>query len=300
MKFLKLSLISAVMLLSFCASLATADDTPLPSWEDVSDTSFARSDSISPHIKITTGDEPATAWYEYGATSAYGKTSVPITIPEHSSSHYVADLEADYPGGWVAYQLHLETATKSILGPPGGSPTRGPVPVNLIPPSIVGLPYVGRTLVCDPGSWNWGNENVSFRWNGIERSSTPGWNELYGSTIKLNEGDLGRDVSCTATLSISRVGSTQVTTAAVTVRPEPQDPAGTVTVLAQPKDCIIPNLRGATFAAARAKLKAANCGVHVRHEWSTNVKKGRVIRSGRFDHTRATLVVSKGKKPKKR
>lgn len=295
MKFFKLALTSAAMLLALCASLATADEADLPTWEHVSDTGFAGSASVSPRLWIETGDEPATAWYEYGGSSAYGKVTEKTTIPAHTAQYYTASLAADYAGGWVYYKFHLETPTKVDPGYADSSPTRGPPAINLVPPSVEGKPYPGQTLTCNPGVWNLPEgpsyASTGFAWNGFT-------GDVFEQNVVVNADDVGKKVSCTVSRYVSRVGGETVESASVTIVPAPPTPVVTASAA---KSCAAPKLIGLSLKTARARVSAANCFVgSITHAWSSTKKKGRIIRSSQKPNGAIALVVSKGKKRAKR
>jgi eukaryotic-like serine/threonine-protein kinase len=70
--------------------------------------------------------------------------------------------------------------------------------------------------------------------------------------------------------------------------------------------CKVPNVKGKTVAQAKAALRAKRCRAgNVKLQFSSKVKKGRVISQGRRPgttwprNTKVKLIVSKGAQPKK-
>ncbi len=299
MKFL-IPLAAAFAMFVAVVAPAHAVDSDLPTWSIQSDTASIGSSHVSPRIRIVTGDEPATAWFEYGGSPAYGKSSEPKIVPANSAEDYVAGLEADYAGGTVYYEFHLETPTKVVPGYSASSSTRGPPAINLVRPSIEGSPYPGHTLICNPGVWNV-TALPHFIWNGFTADpfSAPWKDIVFKQSIDLTADYLGKTVFCSVEELVSRVGGESVDTESVTIVPEPPAPVVAVTASAAP--CALPpKVIRRSLRSARTRLLTAGCQIaSIRHARSRSVKKGRVIRAFRRADGRFVLVISKGKKPRK-
>lgn len=298
MKFLKLALISAAMLLSI-PSMAAADETYPHSWV-YSDPNSIGSDAYSPKTYIQTGDEPASVYYEYGSTDQYGLQSPAESVAANSERFYSPSLKADIAGGTVFFRLVMITATQIKYGPAGAMGTRGPVPVNLEPPRIEGEPYPGSTLTCNPGTWNTSTRSAMTKWPGTgdHRSELPPSNDLTLWTIKLTDEDIGKSIRCSVRVTIVHIGSAEAFSEPVKILPRPG--SGSVVATASPT-CQLPPLRGLLLAAARAKLSRHGCLLprSIRHAYSGSVKRGRVI-SATLDGGSVRLLVSKGRKRPKR
>jgi hypothetical protein len=85
----------------------------------------------------------------------------------------------------------------------------------------------------------------------------------------------------------------------------PAAPVVTPTAGAPPARCIVPKLKGRTRAAAVARLRARGCAPAATpvRRYSASVRKGRVIgttpAAGRHTARPVTLIVSKGRKPRR-
>ena len=98
---------------------------------------------------------------------------------------------------------------------PGPTPARAPH--NGRPPTLQGIPAVGRRLTCRPGGWEGAKPVVfSFRWLRNARVLAG----LRGSTRLLGAADRGRTVACRVWAGNAN-GATQATSKAVRVRPRP-------------------------------------------------------------------------------
>lgn len=295
MKFLKLTLISAVLLLA-SSTIANADESYPQSWVH-SDPGSIGSDAYSPKTYIQTDDEPASVYYEYGNTELYGKQSPTESVPANTEYFYSPSLQAAVAGGVVFFRLVMTTATHTKFGPAGSMYTRGPVPVNLEPPTVEGLAYPGNTLTCNPGKWNVNTASGTTRWSGTGdwRSDHPASNWQSLLAINLTEDDIGKTIQCAVKVSIVHIGTAEAFSAPVKVVARPM-----VTAAATPT-CQLPSLKGLTLTGAKAKLKRHTCPPpsSVRHEYSRRTKKGRVISARLAADSKVGLVVSKGKKPRK-
>lgn len=297
MKYFKIALISAAMLLVTCAS-AVADES-LPYATVYSDPGSIGSDSYDPKTTIFTGDEPATAYYEFGGTALYGKQSPTESIPANSEHYFAPHLSADYAGGQVFYRLIIVTATQTKIGPAQSIYTRGPVPMNLEPPRVEGNPYPGETLTCNPGKWNISTQSMWLKWSGTGdfRSNEPISNLDSLKTITLSEDDIGKTIRCEVRASTPHVGEATAFSSYVKVVARPE--SGTVGQSSAP--CKPGKLAGLKLATARDHLHRNACRIsRISHTWSSRVGKGRVISAKRVGDRSVSLVISKGKKPRKR
>jgi len=94
-------------------------------------------------------------------------------------------------------------------------------PVNDIPPTISGEPYVGNTLTCDPGEWNDDIDNewvdpefystiqIFYQWQRQENRPNE-WNDIEGETLPnytLQMSDLNLQVRCMVTAQDDGIGN---------------------------------------------------------------------------------------------
>ena len=194
----------------------------------------------------------------------------------------------------VAYRLGvLVTASNSAGSMTAESDSTGIVspapPANVMPPTVMGDPYLGVELTVDEGQWS-GTQPFAFayRWQQCGPGACFDIEGETGSTHTVTRDDLGSNLvvivtatngagSATAASSFSRRASRRVF-------------------------CVVPRVQGKRLAAARRTIRRAHCALgRVRHARSRRAR-GRVIAQGprpglrRPVGTKVNLVLSKGRR----
>jgi PASTA domain len=192
----------------------------------------------------------------------------------------------------VAYRLRvLVTASNSAGSGTAESDATGIVspapPMNVMPPTILGDPYLGVELTVDEGQWR-GTEpfTYTYLW---ERCRSGGCMELEdAASHTVSRDDLGSSLVVIVTATN---GAGSAVSASAHTRPASRQVF-----------CVVPRLQGKRLAAARRTIRKAHCTVgRVRHARSSRAR-GRVIaqspRPGlrRSMGTKVNLVVSKGRR----
>ena len=191
----------------------------------------------------------------------------------------------------VAYRLGLlVTASNSAGSATAEADATGIVspapPANVMPPKIMGTPYLGAELSVDEGQWS-GTEpfTYAYRWQRCRQGSC---------------ADIEGETTHTVTRDDLRSSFVVVVTAT--------NGAGSATAASAPSRrasrrvfCVVPRVHGKRLPAARRSIRAAHCSLgRMRHARSARAF-GRVIaqspRPGlrRPVGTKVNLVVSKGR-----
>ena len=192
----------------------------------------------------------------------------------------------------VSYRLGvLVTATNSAGSATAESDSTGIVspaaPANVMPPKIMGKPYLGVDLSVDEGQWT-GTEPLTYAYQ---------WQRCRRGSCDYVDGET------THTVTRDDLGSSLVVVVTAT------NGAGSATAASSPSRrasrrvfCVVPRVQGQRLPAARRSIRAAHCSLgRMRHTRSAR-PLGRVIaqspRPGlrRPEGTKVNLVVSKGQR----
>ena len=231
------------------------------------------------------GTPPLTFGYQWARCSVSGLPC--LMIPGATGATYTLTS----PDAASRMRLYV-TATNS-----GGSSTAGsdlteivsPVaPINITPPSISAVPYLGDDLEADEGQWG-GTSPFSFAYQWQTCDASGACLNIEGETTSIHTvtaGDLKKRLRVVVTASN---GAGSATAASPLSRQA-----------SRKRFCVVPRVSGKALKGAKAAIRRSNCSVgRVRYARSARAK-GRVIsqspRSGvrKAVGTKVNLVVSKG------
>ena len=191
----------------------------------------------------------------------------------------------------VAYRLQVQVTASNAAGSrTAESETTGIVapspPANVIPPSIMGDPYLGEDLSVDDGQWSGTEPSFTYQWQRCRNGTCTDIADEAEYTV--SRGDLGSKLVAIVTAT-NGAGSATVASAPsrrVTRRPV----------------CIVPRLKGKRLAGARRSIRAAHCAMGRVRRVASRKTRGRVLAQGprpglrRPAGTKVNLVVSKGRR----
>jgi hypothetical protein len=191
----------------------------------------------------------------------------------------------------VAYRLEvLVTASNGAGSTTAESDQTGLVapapPASVVPPRIIGDPYLGEDLTVDEGQWS-GTEPFaySYRW---QRCRAGACSDIEDGTMHtVDRSDLGSSlvVIVTATNGAGSATAASAPSRRVTKRPV----------------CVVPRVQGKKLGAARRSIRAAHCSVGRVRRAKSPKKIGRVVKQSlrpgirKPAGTKVNLVVSKGR-----
>jgi PASTA domain-containing protein len=191
----------------------------------------------------------------------------------------------------VAYRLQVQVTASNAAGSrTAESETTGIVapspPANVIPPSIMGDPYLGEDLSVDDGQWSGTDPSYTYHWQRCRNGTCTDIADESEYTV--SRGDLGSKlvVIVTATNGAGSATAASELSRRVTRRPV----------------CIVPRLKGKRLAGARRSIRAAHCAMGRVRRVASRKARGRVLAQGprpglrRPAGTKVNLVVSKGRR----
>ena len=192
----------------------------------------------------------------------------------------------------VTYRLEVLVTASNAAGSataesdPTGIVSPAP-PVNVMPPTILGDPYLGAELSVDEGQWS-GTQPFSYTYL-WERCRSGVCTEIEGETSHtVSRDDLGSSLVVIVTATN---GAGSAVSASAHTRPASRQVF-----------CVVPRVQGKRLAAARRTIRKAHCTLgRVRRARSSRAR-GRVIaqspRPGlrRPMGSKVNLVVSKGRR----
>ena len=191
----------------------------------------------------------------------------------------------------VAYRLQVQVTASNAAGSrTAESETTGIVapspPANVMPPSIMGDPYLGEDLSVDDGQWSGTDPSYTYQWQRCRNGTCT--DIASESEYTVSRGDLGSKlvVIVTATNGAGSATAASAPSRRITRRPV----------------CIVPRLKGKRLAGARRSIRAAHCAMGRVRRVPSRKARGRVLAQGprpglrRPAGTKVNLVVSKGRR----
>ena len=193
-------------------------------------------------------------------------------------------------GSDVTYRLQvLVTASNSAGSRTAESETTAIVapapPANVMPPTILGDPYLGEDLSVDEGQWSGTEPSYTYRWQRCRSGTCTEIGEESDYTV--SRDDLGSNLVVIVTATN---GAGSATAASAPSRRVSRRPV-----------CVVPRLMRKRLAAARKSIRAAHCALGRVRRVASRKARGRVIaqspRPGlrKPAGTKVNLVVSKGR-----
>jgi hypothetical protein len=204
------------------------------------------------------------------------------------------------------------TNSITVTAPPGTIGDTVPVTVSTVESDVTGdtpttdasftytAPPDQTLTVSKTGT---GTGSVTSAPAGVDCGATCSNAFAYGTSVTLTAtpdssstfgGWSGAGCSGTGTCTVNMTAAAAVSATFTANSPPPPPPA---------KKCVVPKLKGKTLTAAKRSLKSHHCTLgKVKHAFSSNVKKGKVIsqkpKAGKHlkHNAKVSVTVSKGKK----
>ncbi len=155
---------------------------------------------------IVVGEEVWTSTNPTGGAGEWAVTNVPGAL-------YLDSVSCPSESLCIAFD---EDANVSV-----GTPVVDAPPANIHPPTISGVPQVGQTLTCAPGSWS-GHPAPAFTYQWTRDGGSIG--EATKSTYVVQAADEGHTLACTVTAS-NGSGKKEAASTGVSI-PVKETPAG--------------------------------------------------------------------------
>jgi hypothetical protein len=242
-------------------------------------------------IRIVTDNSPAwVGWREIEVLSRCGPTEI------QSGDAYL--LDSRDVGSTVRVVARAVNAGGEEATESGTTATirAARLPVNTVPPEIIGDPRVGRKLLAFEGGWLTASP---YTFALVWQRCAPGPRNcaqianVTGSEYTVARRDAGSVLRIASTVT-NAAGSVTAESAPTRVVPRPRAPVRL--------RCVVPRLRLKTVVAARRALARARCRLGRVRRAHSRVRRGRIIsqsrRAGRRlpVGTRVNVVVSRGRR----